>query len=67
MPVLLVWKKNEKRIDKDLLMGVAEKYKVGKLVDSIYDYFGSKGRQKIVEFPTWEEFKSKAEQYGLKA
>lgn len=66
LPVLLAWKKNEKRIDRERLTSVAEKYKVRELVDSIYEYFNSKGKQRIEEFPTWEEFKSKAGEYGLK-
>jgi DNA-binding Lrp family transcriptional regulator len=66
LPVLLVWKKNEKRVNKEILMDVAEQYKVKKLVGAIYDYFDSKGRQSIEEFPIWEEFKSKAGEYGLK-
>lgn len=66
LPVLLVWKKNEKRITKEILMGMAEQYGVKKLVGTIYDYFDSKGKQRIEEFPTWKEFKSKAGEYGLK-
>lgn len=66
LPVLLVWKKNEKNISRERLMRMSEKYGVRKFVDSIYDYFNSKGKQRIDEFPTWEEFKSKAFEYGLR-
>ena len=66
LPVLLVWKKNEKSINRERLLSISEKYGVRKFIDSIYDYFNSKGKQKIEEFPTWEEFKSKALEYGLK-
>jgi len=66
LPVLLVWKKNEKNINRENLSNISEKYGVRKFIDSIYDYFNSKGKQKIEEFPTWEEFKSKAMEYGLK-
>jgi len=66
LPILLAWKKNEKNINRENLSDISEKYGVGKFIDSIYDYFSSKGKQKIEEFPTWEEFKSKAIEYGLK-
>jgi predicted transcriptional regulator len=66
LPVLLVWKKNDKSINRERLMNVAERYGVRKLVNAIYDYFNSEGKQKIEEFPTWEEFRSKADEYGLK-
>jgi len=65
LPVLLVWKKNEKRINKERLITISEKYGV-KFVDYILDYFDSKGKQKIDEFPTWAEFKSKALEYQLR-
>lgn len=66
MPVLLAWKKNEKRINEERLFNISEKYGVTKFVNSIFEYFDSKGKQKIAEFPTWEEFKSKALEYQLR-
>jgi len=66
LPVLLVWKKNEEQINRLYMMDISEKYGVGKFIDSVYDYFVSKGKQRIDEFPTWEEFKSKAYEYGVK-
>lgn len=66
LPVLLVWKKNETKINRLYIMNISEKYGVRKFIDSIYDYFASKGKQRIVEFPTWEELESKASEYGMK-
>lgn len=66
LPVLLVWKKNDKKTDMVRLMNIAEKYGVRELVGSVKDYLDSEGDWKIAEFPTWEEFKSKAEEYGVK-
>jgi len=66
LPVLLVWKKNDKTIDMVRLMNIAEKYGVRELVGSVKDYLDSEGDWKIEELPTWEEFKSKAEEYGVK-
>ncbi len=66
LPVLLVWKKNEKKAKREHLMNIAERHGVRELVNSIYDYFNSEGKQKIEEFPRWEEFKSKADEYGLR-
>ena len=64
--VLLVWKKNETKINRLHMVSVSEKYGVKKFIDSIYDYFASKGKQRMDEFPTWEELKSKAYEYGVK-
>lgn len=66
LPVLLVWKKNETKINRLHIVGVSEKYGAKKFIDSIYDYFASKGKQRMDEFPTWEELKSKAYEYGVK-
>ena len=66
LPVLLVWKKNYAKISRERLVDTSEKYGIRKFIDSIYEYFNSQGKQRIEEFPTWKEFKSKAEEYGLK-
>lgn len=65
LPLLLVWKKNEKDIDRDHLINISEKYDVRKFIDSISNYFDTRGRQRLDEFPEWTEFKSKAEEYGM--
>ncbi|CAE6502188.1 MAG: MarR family transcriptional regulator [Candidatus Nitrosotenuis sp.] len=65
LPLLLVWKKNEKDIDRERLANISEKYGSGKFIDSVNDYLNTRGRQKIDEFPEWEELKSKAEEYGV--
>jgi DNA-binding MarR family transcriptional regulator len=66
LPVLLVWKKNETKINKLYIMNTSEKYGVQKFIDSVYDYFESTGKHRITEFPTWEELKSRAYEYGVK-
>jgi hypothetical protein len=66
LPLLLVWKKNEKDIDGERLADISKRYSVGKFADSIIAYFKTNGRQRIEEFPEWEELKSKAEEYGVR-
>lgn len=66
LPILLVWKKNEKSIRKDYLRNLAEKYKVAEFTDAARDYFDSKGERAIREFPRWKEFVSKAMEYDLR-
>lgn len=66
LPLLLVWKKNEKNVRKNYLRNVAEKYGTIRFVDAIQDYFNSKGNRKIEEFPSWNEFASKAREYELR-
>lgn len=66
LPVLLVWKKNEKNIRKKYLRNLAKKYGVARLVDAVQDYFNSEGEKKIEAFPSWNEFVSKAVEYGLR-
>jgi len=65
LPLLLVWRKNEKDIKRERLANISEKYGIGKFIDSVNDYFNTEGRQKLDEFPEWEELKSKAEEYGV--
>ena len=66
LPILLVWKKNEKNIRKNYLRNLAEKYGVVRSVDAVQDYFNSEGEQKIEAFPPWKEFVSKAREYDLR-
>ncbi|WP_179370626.1 hypothetical protein [Nitrosopumilus ureiphilus] len=66
LPVLLVWKKNEKKMNKKYLYNTAEKYGTKNRIDEVYKYFETKGAYKPEYFPTWKEFASKAKEYGLR-
>lgn len=65
LPTLLVWKKNERKMDQRYLERKAEKYGVRSAVDAIRTYFTSQGREKPEGYPPWHEFTVKAEEYGL--
>lgn len=66
LPVLLVWKKNEKKLNKKYLYDTVEKYGIKNRIDETYKYFETKGAYKPEHFPTWKEFASKAREYGLR-
>lgn len=65
LSAMLAWKKNVKRLNIDCLMQESEKYGLKPMVDAIIDYFDSNGQNAARYFPKWDEFKSKAEEYGL--
>lgn len=65
LAVLLVWKKNEGKMNLGYLEKVAEKYGVKSEVSDIVNYFATEGRHRAEGFPPWKEFEIKAEEYGL--
>jgi predicted transcriptional regulator len=62
---LLVWKKNEKRIDKTYMDEQTRKYSVSDIMNDITAYFETKGVKRGEGFPTWNEFLVKVKEYGL--
>jgi len=65
LATLLVWKKNQKRVDKEYMQQEATRYGIANNVNDIIDYFESKGGKRKEGFPTWNEFVTKAKEYGL--
>jgi len=65
LPILLVWKKNERKIDQGYLESKAEKYGARNAVHAIKTYFTSQGREKPEGYPPWHEFTLRAEEYEL--
>ncbi|MFQ6052340.1 MAG: winged helix-turn-helix domain-containing protein [Candidatus Hydrothermarchaeota archaeon] len=62
--VLLLWKKVEK-INLDYMLKESTKYILQPTISALETYFSSRGKIKPDHFPTWEEFQSKAMEYGL--
>ncbi len=66
LATLLVWKKNEKSIRTSYLLEQAAKYNVKEKVKEIMEYLASSGMKLTPRLPAWDEFESKAEEYGIK-
>ena len=65
LPILLVWKKNEKKLNMNYLTEQGEKYGVKRLLDEIGEYFRLEGRARRAGFPIWDEFQLRAKEYEL--
>jgi DNA-binding MarR family transcriptional regulator len=65
LPTLLVWKKNEGRLNMQYLRQRAEKYDAATSVIEIVSYFESQGSQRPERFPPWNEFLARAREYGI--
>ncbi len=65
LPILLVWKKNEKRLDMTYLEKQGEKYDAKRLLDEITAYFRLEGRARAPVFPPWNEFQLRSQEYGI--
>lgn len=65
LPILLVWKKNDRKIDKEYLKKQSEKYGIKKYFDDIINYFETEGIKRATGFPSWIEFLDKAKEYGV--
>lgn len=65
LPVLLVWKKQEKTMRIEYLEAQAEKYRATEIVRKIVTYFRTEGRERGADFPTWDEFVLRAKEYGI--
>lgn len=63
--VLLLMAKNLEKIDVDYLKRESGKFELEEMVDQLFEYLKNRGRLKPLYFPSWEEFKSKAEEYGI--
>ena len=63
--VLLLVAKNLDKIDLVYLKGESEKFELEKTVHQLFDYIKNKGKPKPIYFPTWNEFESKAGDYGI--
>lgn len=66
LAILLVWKKNEKSIRALHLLQKADEYGVKERADEMRRYMTTGGRERTRELPSWQEFMSRAEEYGLK-
>lgn len=65
LPTLLIWKKNDRKIDTAYLKKEGRKYGIEDYVDDIIGYFETDGGQRGASFPTWREFLDKAGEYGI--
>jgi hypothetical protein len=65
LPILLAWKKNERKLNLHYLEEQAEKYGAEPSVTGIAQYFETHGSQRPTGFPPWEEFIVRAKEYGL--
>lgn len=65
LPILLVWKRNERTIDRKYLEKQAERYYVKDNAKEIITYFANEGRERAPGFPPWNEFLLRAKEYGL--
>lgn len=65
LAVLLLWKKNERSMDADYLSSVSDHYGKLQIIRNIQRYLSTKGKEKPKGFPRWDEFLSKAKEYGL--
>jgi DNA-binding MarR family transcriptional regulator len=65
LPLLLVWKKNERRISLQYSERQAEKYKATSRLKDIIAYFTTNGSQRPEGFPSWDEFVQRAQEYGI--
>lgn len=65
LPVLLVWRKQERTLNRKYLQSLGEKYGVRQRVDQIITYFGTQGREGAPGFPPWNEFTARAQEYGI--
>ena len=63
--VLLLITKNLEKIDVDYIKKEAEKFQLEETIHQLFEYLKSKGRQKPLYFPSWNEFKPRAEEYGI--
>ncbi len=66
LPVLLVWKNNQTRLDMSYLRNAGEKYGAGQLIDRIVAYFESRGGERPRGLPPWDEFMRRAKEYPAK-
>jgi len=64
IPTLLVWKKNEDKLDLKKLEKEARKYGILEKTRKIFHYIKTQGTETAPGFPTWNEFVTKAEGYG---
>lgn len=65
LPILLVWKKNERRISLQYIRQRSEKYNATALLKNVLVYFETRGASRAEGFPSWREFLQRAEEYGL--
>jgi len=63
--VLLLISKNPDKIDLDYLKKESEKLELEETVHQLFNYLKNRGKPKPTYFPTWKEFKSKAEDYAI--
>jgi DNA-binding MarR family transcriptional regulator len=66
LATLLAWKKNEEMLRTLYLLEQAEEYGVREQVEGIMDYLRTRGKERAQGLPLWDEFVSKAEEYGAR-
>jgi len=65
LPILLAWKKNERKLNLHYLEQQAEQYGAESSVTVMTQYLETHGSQRPMGFPPWEEFIVRAKEYGL--
>jgi len=65
LPILLVWRRQEKAMNMQYLKTRAQEYGAAEPVRQITEYFVSKGQDRALGFPSWDEFVLKAREYGI--
>lgn len=65
LPILLLWKKNERRMSLQYIQQQSEKYKTTALLKDVLVYFETRGASRAEGFPPWREFLQRAEEYRL--
>jgi len=65
MPILLAWKKNERRISLQYIQRQSERYNATALLKDAVVYFETRGASRAEGYPPWPEFLQRAKEYGL--
>ncbi len=65
LPVLLVWKKNERTISLSYIEQQSERYNATGSLRDVVRYFETKGVRRTEGFLPWDEFLLRAREYGM--
>lgn len=63
--VLLLMAKNYENINVEYVRKESVKFQLEEIVHQLFEYLESRGKVKPPYFPSWGEFRSKAEEYGI--
>jgi DNA-binding transcriptional ArsR family regulator len=65
LSTLLLWEKNKQQLNTQYLVEKAEEYGLSEVVKSLESYLTSRGQARPKHFPSWQEYLSRAKEYGL--